>query len=238
MPLILAALVVGALTLPYFGAPIEIDFDRDLTLAIISGYLLLQGLLSLRGPKVIIEKDDKAEDEASALRTQLDAIAGDYREMKEREKKLQQAIEDSTRRLELEKQKSQGQDKTNAEVVNLLSLFQTKGRFIDFLMQDITPYSDAQVGSVARFVHQGCSGILKEHFDVEAIYKGAEGDSFTVKQDTDQRNYRLIGRITDSRPLKGVVVHKGWRSKKVQVPRVVGETGEPYVIAPAEVEIN
>ena len=37
-------------------------------------------------------------------------------------------------------------NQAEAEVVSFLSLLQEKGRFVDFLMDDITPYADAQVG--------------------------------------------------------------------------------------------
>ena len=38
------------------------------------------------------------------------------------------------------------QNQAQAEVVTLLGIFQEKGRFVDFLMEDIAPYSDADVG--------------------------------------------------------------------------------------------
>ena len=42
-----------------------------------------------------------------------------------------------------------------AEIVSFLATFQERGRLIDFLMDDITTYDDAQVGAAARVVHQG-----------------------------------------------------------------------------------
>ena len=54
--------------------------------------------------------------------------------------------------------KNQGQ----AEVITLLGVFQDKGRLVDFLMDDITPFNDEQVGSVVRAVHQGCKAALME----------------------------------------------------------------------------
>jgi hypothetical protein len=242
MLFILAALVTALATLPHFGPTLGITIpfqvEPHVALLSVSGFLAIIGVLSFfKKPKVIVTQDTTALEEARALRAQLDEIATDYRQMKEREKAMQQAVDQAQRKLEEERAKIASQDKTNAEVVNLLSLFQAKGRFIDFLMQDITPYSDAQVGSVARYVHQGCSAVLRDHFDVEAIYQGNEGDPFTVKGDTDLRRYRLIGKVSDTRPLRGKVVHKGWKSKKVTVPRVFADSGDTFVIAPAEVEV-
>src|SRR5206468_89714 len=47
-------------------------------------------------------------------------------------------------------------NQAEAEVVALFALLQEKGRFVDFLMDDVTAYDDAQVGAAARVVHQGC----------------------------------------------------------------------------------
>ena len=41
-----------------------------------------------------------------------------------------------------------------AGVVQFLARLQEKGRLVDFLMDDITPYSNEQIGVVARVVHQ------------------------------------------------------------------------------------
>jgi hypothetical protein len=41
-------------------------------------------------------------------------------------------------------------NQAEAEVVSFLATLQEKGRFVDFLMGDITIYSDAQVGEAAR----------------------------------------------------------------------------------------
>ena len=51
-------------------------------------------------------------------------------------------------------------NRADAEVVHFLSMLQEKGRLVDFLMDDINAYSDAQVGAAARVVHAGCKGVL------------------------------------------------------------------------------
>ena len=40
----------------------------------------------------------------------------------------------------------------DAEIVHFLAMLQEKGRLVDFLMDDINAYSDAQVGAAARVV--------------------------------------------------------------------------------------
>src|SRR5947209_871202 len=55
-------------------------------------------------------------------------------------------------------------NQAEAEVVSFLATLQDKGRLVDFLMDDITPFGDAQVGAAARVVHDGCRRALQEHF--------------------------------------------------------------------------
>ena len=51
-------------------------------------------------------------------------------------------------------------NQANSEVVNFLAILQERGRFVDFLMDDITAYSDAQVGAAGRVLHEGCKAVL------------------------------------------------------------------------------
>src|ERR1041384_4562846 len=54
--------------------------------------------------------------------------------------------------------------RADAEIVGFLAMLQEKGRLVDFLMDDINAYTDAQVCAAARVVHTGCKGVLQEHF--------------------------------------------------------------------------
>jgi hypothetical protein len=42
------------------------------------------------------------------------------------------------------------ENQAEAEVVAFVGLLQDKGRFVDFLMDDVALYNDAQVGAAAR----------------------------------------------------------------------------------------
>ena len=57
----------------------------------------------------------------------------------------------------------------DAEIVHFLAMLQEKGRLVDFLMDDINAYNDAQVGAAARVVHAGCKGVLQEHFNIHPL---------------------------------------------------------------------
>jgi len=128
------------------------------------------------------------------------------------------------------------QNQAQAEVVTLLGVFQEKGRFIDFLMEDITPFNDAEVGLVARAVHQGCKAALNEHFHIEPISTQGEGASITVPAGYAADEFRLVGNLAGEAPFTGKVVHQGWRTTSVKLPRVLKAERLPP-IAPAQVEI-
>ncbi len=127
------------------------------------------------------------------------------------------------------------QNQAQAEVVTLLGIFQEKGRLVDFLMEDITPFSDAEVGLVARAVHQGCKVALNEHFQIEPISAVAEGASITVPAGSAADEFCLVGNLAGEAPFTGKVVHKGWRTTSVKLPRVLNADRLPP-IAPAQVE--
>jgi Domain of unknown function (DUF2760) len=129
------------------------------------------------------------------------------------------------------------QNQAQAEVVTLLGVFQEKGRFVDFLMEDITPYDDSQVGQVARAVHQGCKAALNEHFHIEPISPEGEGASTTVPAGYLADEFRLVGNLSGVAPFTGKVVHQGWRTTSVKLPRVLNADRLP-AIAPAQIEIQ
>jgi hypothetical protein len=127
----------------------------------------------------------------------------------------------------------------DAEVVSFLATLQEKGRLIDFLMDDITAYTDAQVGAAARVVHEGCKAVLREHLAIGPIRKEGEGSTITVPIGYRADEDRLIGKISGQAPFSGTLVHPGWRTETVKLPRVVrsGNDGLP-TLAPAEVELK
>jgi Domain of unknown function (DUF2760) len=130
-------------------------------------------------------------------------------------------------------------NQAEAEVVSLLASLQDKGRLVDFLMDDVSAYGDAEVGAAARVVHEGCRAVLREHFDIEPIRTEREGTVITVPENYRADAYRLVGKISGEPPFSGQLVHRGWKTTRVKLPRVLrsGE-GRLPTIAPAEVEVR
>jgi hypothetical protein len=128
-------------------------------------------------------------------------------------------------------------NQAQAEIVAFFGLFQEKGRLVDFLMEDITPYEDAEVGAAARVIHQGGRQVLQEYFHITAISEAAEGTEVTVPAGYSTDQYRLIGKLTGEPPFTGTLLHKGWKTEFVKLPRVLNTDRLPS-IAPAEVELK
>lgn len=126
------------------------------------------------------------------------------------------------------------------EALVLLSLLQEKGRFLDFVAEDITAYSDAQVAAASRVVHQGCAAVVRECLTLAPTHPGAEGDRVTLDAAADPARYRLLGKAPGSPPFQGVVVHRGWKTTRIALPRLTREidaAGE-NVITPMDVELR
>jgi hypothetical protein len=130
-------------------------------------------------------------------------------------------------------------NQADAEVVNFLAILQEKGRLVDFLMDDITSYSDAQVGAAGRVLHEGCKAVLLEHFGIRPMREEGEGSKVTIPPGYAPDDYRLVGKISGEAPFIGTLVHHGWRAEWVKLPRLIGiSASRPPAIAPAEVELG
>lgn len=125
---------------------------------------------------------------------------------------------------------------TAEPALQLLALFQREGRFIDFLEQDIASFGDAEIGAVARVVHDGCRKALHGHARVAPIRPEEEGASVTLQAGYSPAEVKLSGNVQGSAPFKGKLQHRGWRATNLVLPTpVLGH--DPSVIAPAEVEL-
>jgi hypothetical protein len=127
----------------------------------------------------------------------------------------------------------------DAEIVSFLAMLQARGRLVDFLMDDINTCDDAQVGAAARVVHAGCKAALLEHFRISPVRAESEGATVQVAAGYLPDEYRLVGKISGPAPFSGVLVHHGWKTDAVNLPRVLrSSTNRLPAIAPAEVELK
>lgn len=122
--------------------------------------------------------------------------------------------------------------------IQVLSLFQRKGRLIDFLQEDLQHYDDAQIGAAVRNVHEGCKAVLAEYVQIEPIFEEPEGSEVTVQSGFDAREIRLTGNVTGDPPFRGALRHRGWRVKDVDLPALMQASDQDRVLAAAEVEVQ
>lgn len=120
--------------------------------------------------------------------------------------------------------------------LQLLELLQREGRFVDFIQEDVASYSDAEIGAAVRVVHEGCRRVLREHFAVEPVRDGQEGNHVTLEAGFDPSAIRLTGNVVGEPPFHGVLAHRGWRVVDVRLPKIAA-THDVRVLAPAEVEL-
>jgi Domain of unknown function (DUF2760) len=123
--------------------------------------------------------------------------------------------------------------------LRVLAVLQRDGRLIDFLEEDIDPYSDAQIGAAVRDIHRGCRKALHEYLKIEPVMNAEEEERVTVGADFDPAAIRLIGNVNGAPPFQGVLKHHGWRARAVQLPMLPASrsSDESSVLSPAEVEI-
>jgi hypothetical protein len=119
--------------------------------------------------------------------------------------------------------------------LQLLALLQREGRLIDFLQQDVSAYSDADIGAAARVVHDGCRKALASHVEIAPVRQEREGGPITLEE-FDPSAVKLVGNVGGSRPFRGTLRHRGWRVETLKLPERV-EGHDARVVAPAEVEL-
>lgn len=120
--------------------------------------------------------------------------------------------------------------------LQLLGLLQQEGRFIDFLEEDVTGFSDADIGAAARVVHQGCRKAVRDHFSIVPIRSEPEGSRLTLAEGFDASSIRLAGNVVGKPPYGGSLIHRGWRVERANMPKVAAGH-DVRILAPAEVEL-
>lgn len=126
--------------------------------------------------------------------------------------------------------------------LTLLGALQREARLVDFLMEDIAPYTDEQVGAAVRSIHENSRKALERMFELGPVVDGVEGTvtnlaSAGIKAG-DAARVKLVGKVpADGKVESGVLQHRGWMVKKAELPPA-GAAEKARVIAPAEIEVE
>ena len=118
----------------------------------------------------------------------------------------------------------------------MLAVLQRDGRLIDFLMEDISAYGDAQIGAAVRSVHAGCRQALQQYVSLAPALDVQEGARVTIDHGNDTARVKLLSNVSGQPPFTGVLHHRGWVASRVELPPLAA-TGR-QVIAPAEIEVT
>jgi hypothetical protein len=135
-----------------------------------------------------------------------------------------------------EPEKPAGPTKPSGAPLRLLNLLQREGRLVDFLMEEVDAYQDAQIGAAVRDIHRSCRKALQDHLTLEPVMTDTEGAEVTVPPGFDPSSVRLTGNVTGQPPFRGRLVHRGWRVREIRLPEPMGGQDE-FVVQPAEVEL-
>lgn len=195
-------------------ASVEIGFLKSTFLPIFTGCFLVIGLIlyfSLRGMVVRLMGEPGAVPEKST------------------KKKLE-----TTEISPSEKKEKLRNDKRM--FLHLISVLQREGRLLDFFSEDLDEYEDDQIGAAVRSIHENCKKVLDKYLTSETVLEAEEDDEIAIQPDFDPNTIKLTGNVAGDPPFKGVVRHRGWKARKLDLPTLSGDR-DPNIIAPAEVEI-
>ncbi len=120
--------------------------------------------------------------------------------------------------------------------LQLLGILQRDGRMLDFFLEDVSPYTDEQVGNAVRGVHTPVKETLERFFKFAPVIDGVEGTSVQAPS-KDPAMVKFIGNLTAAPPSGGVLRHRGWQVTKVDFPAFPASQNLK-LIAPAELEIE
>jgi hypothetical protein len=126
--------------------------------------------------------------------------------------------------------------KPSGAPLRLLRLLQRDGRFLDFVLEDVGAFEDAQIAAAVRELQPHWRATLREHLDLEPARAEAERSTVEVPPGFDPSAVQLTGNVTGQPPFRGTLKHPGWRVKEMKV-LTPPEGQDEFLLQPAEVEL-
>lgn len=124
-------------------------------------------------------------------------------------------------------------ESTRSDAITLLATLQREARLLDLVKENLSAYSDAQVGAAARPCLTQCAVTLDRVLGVKAIEAASDGQAISVPEAATPSRYTWIGEGSGS---AGKLVHHGWEASRVDLPHWTGVDADAHVIAPAQVQ--
>ena len=119
--------------------------------------------------------------------------------------------------------------------IQLLAILQRDGRLVDFLMEDLAGYQDAQIGAAVRDIHGSCRTALSRYVTLSPVLSEAEGATVLVDRGSDAARVKVVGNVGGAPPYRGLLRHRGWDATRIELPPLPATFRT--VVAPAEVEV-
>lgn len=134
------------------------------------------------------------------------------------------------------------QVRTSDGALQMLGILQRDARLIDFLMEDISAYTDDQVGAAVRTLHEQAGAAIKRYVTLSPIIDGVEGTYTETKAAGSLAKsataLKFVGNVpAQGRPGGGILRHKGWNVVTVELPEVKPNL-KVQILAPAEIEVE
>ena len=120
--------------------------------------------------------------------------------------------------------------------LQILAILQRDSRLIDFLQEDVTSYSDDQIGAAVRELHDQCRDAIARYVTLVPVIDGVEG-TYAKAPAQDPNLVKFVGNVPAQPPAGGTLRHKGWRATKVELPNLPAKQ-DATIIAAAEIEIE
>jgi hypothetical protein len=124
--------------------------------------------------------------------------------------------------------------------LQILGVLQREARLVDFLMEDISGYSDDQVGAAVRTLHEQASAALKRSVTLTPVIDGVEGTyAKAVAAGAEaKQGVKFIGNVpAEGRAPGGTLRHRGWKATSVDLPKL-NQQVNVAILAPAEIEVE
>lgn len=120
--------------------------------------------------------------------------------------------------------------------LQVLGILQRDSRIIDFLMEDISAYSDDQIGAAVRAMQSSAHDSLTRYVSLAPVIDGVEG-TFTKPATNDPAFVKYLGNVPAKGATGGTLRHRGWRALSTSLP-ALNPKQDPSIIFPAEIEVE
>ena len=124
-------------------------------------------------------------------------------------------------------------ESARSEAITLLSALQREARLVDLIQEDLSQFSDAQVGAAARPCLEQSAATLRRLMDLKPICEAADGSTVDVGPDQTPARYQWTG---EGSATSGCLIHHGWQATQVELPKFRGESADALIIAPAQLQ--